>query len=149
MVRSARARIGGFPMKNALVILALLAVGACVPHASAGCDPTGLACATESSYSEGDCAAGDGFESRSTTVNVAGAATVTGAADCSRGGGFGSSSNSVAANVGPASVLWSSFSYDDPENGHFDGCFLYVGPLYESCPAALGPPDPGWGHLLP
>ena len=132
------------------LILALCAlVGAacaCTLTARAGCDATGIVC--ESANTTGDCAAGDGFDSRSTTVS-AGPASVTGDAECSYSSGFGSSSSTITASAAGVSVEWGSLAYDDVENGHFEGCFVFAGPVYESCPAALSPPDPGWGHLLP
>ena len=121
----------------------------CVVNARAGCDATGAVC--ESYDSTGNCAAGDGSSFGRTEADV-GPVVVAGTSDCSYMSGYGQRSNAITADALGAGVTWASFSYDDVENGHFDGCFVTayaVTGIYESCPAAASPPDPGWGRLLP
>lgn len=121
----------------------------CVANARASCDATGTVC--DYAVETGDCAAGDGAWYRTTYAQTP-VGTVQGTSDCYYASGYGSSDNTISASTVAGSLVWGSFAYDDFENGHFEGCFVYVSVgigVYESCPAAASPPDPGWGHLLP
>jgi len=72
-----------------------------------------------------------------------------GPVDVLRGDSFcsGTSYESDQASLANGVVVWGHFAYDDPETGHFDGCYLFVAGQFVPCPA--NPPNPGWGHVLP
>jgi hypothetical protein len=133
-----------------MLVFATLAL-VLTPLASAGpvtdgCH-AGLVCIAESSYVEGDCDDA-GFESGSTSVNVAGVASVTGASECyTYGGGYGGGSSSITVSTPAGNVFWLDFWYNDVENGEFHGCYLYAFDMTPACPAS--PPNPGWGNVLP
>lgn len=125
------------------------------------CVPLGIpatACATESSYADGSCEAGEGFESHATSIILAApgvaSVVVTGSSWCYASGGSegGESGVSVVASTEQTSAgaTWREFYYDDPKFGSQRYCFIAsVEPIYASCPAALSPPNPGWGDMVP
>lgn len=64
-------------------------------------------------------------------------------------GSRGDDKSTDTVQVADGLVTWGSLAHDDPDAGHFEGCFLFVLGVYESCPAAASPPDPGWGPPAP
>lgn len=113
-------------------LLALALLAATVPAALAdGCDPSGSVC--DSTTDAGPCDEG-GYQSRTTSGPF-----FSGTSWCS-GTNRGSDFNAFGL------VGWSTFAYDDPENGHFEGCTYFVAGQPVAC--VVTPPDP-WGHVLP
>jgi hypothetical protein len=98
-----------------------------------------LVCVSE--HDDGSCA--EGFATSGSSVSVGGEVTLAGYANCygaSGESGFGASSAVGGAGYG-------ELHYSDPENGDFQGCYVYaLGTLYQSVDCL---PTPAWGHLLP
>lgn len=148
-------------MRSLLVALIVLLPALPSAMADDDCVPLGLpvtACTSESTYAEGSCEAGEGFESGATSVTVAapGVASmvVTGSYYCYASGDYSGGENGISAvastDHAAVGAVWKEFYYDDPKFGANRFCFIQsVEPIYASCPAALSPPNPGWGDVLP
>lgn len=88
----------------------------------------------------------DDFASAYTSASVNGVASVTGSYECYPGGG----SQSIAVSSAVLNAYWGEFHYEDPKHGQFQSCFIFVGGTYSALPCDVaGPPNPGWGALLP
>lgn len=124
----------------ALTLIALVPASALAAPGVEGCHAD-LVCASESSAGS-DCSE---FGGGATSVVVAGQLVVSGSSYCYPGGG----AQDVTIATAAASVYWGEFHYSDPENGEFRSCFVFVGPRYQALPCELGPPNPGWGDVLP
>lgn len=145
------------------LFFAMLVLLPALPSATADdeCAPLGVpvtACASETTYADGSCEAGEGFESGATSVVVAApglaSIVVTGSYYCyaygTSSGGENGISAFVSSDQAAAGAMWHEFYYNDPKFGAQRFCFVSsVEPVYASCPAALSPPNPGWGDMLP
>lgn len=144
-----------------LALLSLLVPASAALPDELGCNASSPVCAYDVATGEGTCAE-DGFEAGATAVSAnlppRGDALVMADSACWRDGTWQAEHTRLSASVtssavGNVYVTWAEFHGSDGRGNVESFCFVELQgagmTATHACPAALGPPSPGWGRLLP
>lgn len=145
------ASAAGCCMRLALPLFLLAAL--LLPTASADrqlCLPETDVCLTDQSSSTAGCPSDS--ESETTVFADSLNLYVWGISDRHEGCGSDSHTSMVIVRSSGSEVEWYGTTSNDPNDPGHCAIIVREDPRhghFVPCPAALGPPDPGWGHLLP